>query len=192
MSQTLPRQYFEDVYAAREDPWDFAGSPYEKHKYEETLSILSKHYGNSLEIGCSVGVFTALLAERCDRLLATDISEQALERARRRCAALPNVEFCRRTIPRDYPEGQFDLTVLSEVGYYFSLEDLGLVAERILEHTAPAGQLLLVHWLPAVHDYPLTGDQVHEFFLRRPEWISTRAARQPRYRIDLLAKKNLP
>ncbi|MDO4263925.1 MAG: methyltransferase, partial [Deinococcus sp.] len=31
----------------------------------------------------------------------------------------------------------------------------------------PGGTLLLVHWTPLVHDYPQTGDAVHEAALAR-------------------------
>ncbi len=192
MANTLARQYFEDVYAAREDPWNYADSPYEKEKYERTLAMLPGHNGNALEIGCSIGVFTALLAPRCDRLLSIDTSERALERARQHCRDIANVQFERLSIPAEYPDGQFDLTVLSEVGYYFSIEDLGVVADKIDAHAAEGGQLLLVHWLPFVPDYPLTGDQVHDFFLQRPGWARRQSATEPKYRIDLLQKTTPP
>ncbi len=189
MAETLSRGYFENVYQANEDPWDFATSEYEKEKYRETLKALTtERYGKALEIGCSIGVQTRLLAERCDHLLAIDISEQAVERAAQRCKDLANVEFARLAAPEEYPEAHFDLTVVSEVGYYFSLEDLGRLADRIAEHLEPQGQVLLVHWLPRVPDYPLTGDQVHEYFLSLPEWTRLAGCGREKYRIDLLAR----
>ena len=46
-----------------------------------------------LEIGCSYGEATALLAVKAEAVIAVDVSSDALERAAARCAALPNVRF---------------------------------------------------------------------------------------------------
>ena len=68
---SLPAGYFEALYAAAPDPWDFEGSDYERGKYAATLAALPQpRYARALEVGCSIGVLTALLAPRCDRLLA--------------------------------------------------------------------------------------------------------------------------
>ena len=190
MAESLPRKYFEDVYAAREDPWNFAESEYEKAKYRETLGTLDRAtYGRALEIGCSIGVQTAMLAARCEHLLAIDISEQALDKARLRCRDLPNVEFFRMAVPDEYPAGQFELTILSEVGYYLAKPDLVRLADRIARQTYEEGELLLVHWLPLVPDYPLTGDEVHTLFLEQGDWVSVANSRQEQFRIDLLRKR---
>ncbi len=189
MAETLGREYFEGIYSASEDPWNFAGSEYEADKYRETLSGLARStYRRALEIGCSIGVQTAMLAGRCDRLLALDVSEQAIERARSRCAHLDNVEFAVAEIPKEYPAGCFDLTILSEVGYYFALADLATLADRIAAHSQAGAHLLLVHWLPFVPEYPITGDQVHEYFLGRQDWQWLTGCKRERYRIDLFAK----
>jgi hypothetical protein len=49
--------------------------------------------GTPFEPGCSVGELTALLAPRCDRLLATDAFQTAVERARQRCAEFGNARI---------------------------------------------------------------------------------------------------
>ena len=41
---------------------------------------------------------------------------------------LPQVEFRLLRVPEEFPEGQFDLILLSEVGYYWSPEDLARAA----------------------------------------------------------------
>ncbi len=190
MAESLSRKYFEDVYAEREDPWNFASSEYEKAKYQETVGTLDRdRYGRALEIGCSIGVQTEMLAARCEHLTALEISEQALEKARLRCRYLGNVEFFRMAVPDEYPEGTFELTILSEVGYYLARPDLARLADRIARQTLKEGELLLVHWLPFVPDYPLTGDEVHELFLGRDEWTTVASARREQFRIDLLRKR---
>lgn len=191
-ARTLGADYFDDVYAANGDPWDFQTSPYEAAKYMVTLDALPRpRYHNALEIGCSIGVLTEKLAPRCDALLSLDVSAYALEQARARCRAFPWVVFRQMQVPRDYPEGTFDLTLLSEVGYYLSQADLARTWQEMVAHAAPGGHILLVHWTPVVHDYPLTGDQVHEQAHAAAHECGLRhlsGAREEKYRLDLFEK----
>ena len=196
MSQSLPAEYFDHVYRANADPWNFAASPYEAAKYAATLAALPRtRYGRALEIGCSIGVFTAQLAERCDALLSLDVAEAALAQARERCARLTNVRFERRGVPAEFPEagGPWDLVVIAEVGYYLDLADLHRLRAQTIASLAPGGDLLLVHWTPLVHDYPLTGDQVHETFLAEAGenggLSHLHDAREERYRLDLFRRR---
>jgi SAM-dependent methyltransferase len=188
---TLPPEYFDHVYQANRDPWNFESSPYEREKYAATVGVLPRsHYGEVFEIGCSLGVLTAQLAARSGHLLAVDVSEAALNQARARCAALPQVEIKLLRVPEGFPAQQFDLVLVSEVGYYWSPTDLTRAAEQILNSLLPGGQLLLVHWTPPVHDYPLTGDEVHEFFLAKAAADGPlrhlTGQRHETYRLDLL------
>ena len=76
----IPDQVFENVYATSSDPYGFASSDYERRKYFVTIAALSRaRYTNAFEIGCSVGVLTRLLGERCESLLSVDIVERALQ-----------------------------------------------------------------------------------------------------------------
>jgi len=188
MPESLGSDYFAHVYSQHDDPWNFATSPYEDLKYRDTLDALPRPmYANVLEIGCSIGVLTQRLALRCERLLATDLSAKALAAAQVRCEALSHVRFEESRLPAEYPAGTFDLTVLSEVGYYWSAEDLARVADGIVQHMAPDGQLILVHWTPNVHDYPLTGDQVHDYFCQLRQLSHLHGHRRECYRLDLFA-----
>ncbi len=191
-SGSLPSSYFDDVYRANADPWDFTTSPYEAGKYAATLAALPRErYGSAFEAGCSIGVFTERLAARCDQLLSIDISDVALDQARTRCAALPQVRFERRYLPGEFPAETFDLILLSEVGYYLAMPDLLDLRERCINRLAPGGHLLLVHWTPFVPDYPLTGDQVHETFLAAAGAQPLRhllGQQAEKYRLDLFAR----
>lgn len=190
MKNTLPPQYFTDVYNNSNDPWNFETSPYEKAKYEATIAALPKpEYNNALELGCSIGVLTAMLAPHCKQLLSTDISEAPLQKAKERLEACSWVNFRQAAIPSDYPDEEFDLVVMSEVGYYLSMNDLKETKEKIITNLQKDGDLLLIHWLPFVSDYPLTGDEVHELFLE-PDTRLKRVynKREEKYRIDVLRK----
>ena len=81
-AETIAPLWFENLYAADGDPWRFVSSPYELGKYAHTIATLPEaRYHNALEIGCSIGVLTFELAQRCDRLLAVDAAETPLVRA---------------------------------------------------------------------------------------------------------------
>ena len=195
MSQSsLDPTYFDRVYQANADPWSFETSPYERDKYAATMATLPQdRYDSAFEIGCSIGVLTQLLAKRCNQLLAVDASEQPLPKARARLADAPHVTIRQLNVPTEFPDGSFDLIMLSEVGYYWAMPDLTRARQLIIDHLQPGGHLLLVHWTPVVHDYPLTGDQVHEFFLdsAKPDGPlqHRQHQRQETYRLDLFEKK---
>ena len=193
MMNTLDRKYFDDVYAANEDPWNFETSEYEKAKYAATIAALTKdRYDSAFEIGCSLGVLTKLLTQKCTSILAVDIVEKPLEIARRRLAGIPSVEFRKMSVPAEFPHENFDLILLSEVGYYLSREDLKELQHKLFDHLRPMGQLLLVHWTPLVHDYPLTGDQVHDSFQvfadDQNRMRNVLSQREEKYRLDLFEK----
>ncbi len=188
-SASLQPDYFDGVYAANGDPWDFQTSEYERAKYADTLAHLPRtRYSRGFEIGCSIGVLTAQLALHCDDLLSVDVSEAALRQARARCASLPQVRLERMQVPEEEPTETFDLIVVSEVGYYWDRGDLERAMLMIAAHHAPGGNLILVHWTPPVHDYPQTGDRVHETWLASPEWRVVSDERRERYRISVLER----
>ena len=161
---TVPPEYFEDKYKADIDPWRFRTSEYERDKYRATLESLTRtSYASALEVGCSIGVLTQLLSPRCNRLLALDASVTAIEEAKSINAA--SVTFCVATLPGEFPEGQFDLIVLSEVLYYFDKNDLARVARSCSEAIVQDSEIVLCHWLGET-DYPLTGIEASELFAR--------------------------
>lgn len=162
----MRREYFDQMYAASPDPWGFTDRWYEQRKYALTLAALTRQrYRSVFEPGCSIGVLTAQLALRCDRLLAVDLVDTAVQNARREVRDLPDgagdVVVERWDAHDDWPAASFDLIVVSEMLYYLDAE----VAERFIraadDHLTADGELVLTHWRPRVPEYPLTGDQAH-------------------------------
>ena len=188
-SQSIPPEYFERKYGEKLDYWDFATSSYEAAKYAHTMATLSRSsYESGFEIGCSIGILTALLATRCRHLLAVDVSEKALAAARTRS---PGTTIRRMQFPRETPEGgRFDLIVLSEVAYYWSRKELVEAQRRILELMKPQAELILVHWTSTETDYPLTGDEVHDSFRSLKGLRHLRGERKEKYRIDLYQRSD--
>ena len=186
---SLPPSYFEKMYRQDPDPWDFETSDYEASKYRTTINALPKaRYNNAFEIGGSIGVLTALLAPQCDSLLSIDVSQTAQAQAIARCQDLPQVRFRIAQVPQDYPDEMFDLTLVSEVGYYLSWDDLKQTQQLIIKHLEVGGHLLLVHWTLFAKDYPLTGDEVHDSFMKLDRLKHLKGLRKERYRLDLFER----
>jgi SAM-dependent methyltransferase len=159
---TVDAGYFRERYAASPDPYGLAERWYEARKYAVSIALLPRErYGDAFEPGCSIGVLTARLAARCDRLLSYDVVPEAVASARARTAGLPGVRVERRAIPADWPPGMFDLIVFSEVLYYFDDADLAEVLHRGTDALRPDGHLLAVHWRRPAPNHPRTGDDVH-------------------------------
>lgn len=191
--RSLSSEFFDEMYAGTHDPWGFETREYEAKKYAATLDALPQdRYRSAFEIGCSVGVLTEMLAQHCDALLSVDVVDTPLERARHRCAHLPHVQFQRMQVPDEFPDQMFDLIMLSEVAYYWAGADLERGRELIIEHLMPGGHLVMVHWRPFVKEYPLRGDDVHEFFLgtteKQLEHLADRE--QELYRLDVFKRRS--
>jgi SAM-dependent methyltransferase len=162
----LPDDYFYQMYSQSEDPWDLGERWYEQRKYAITLALLPRrNYRHAFEPGCSVGVLTEHLTERCARVTATDVVAAALASARHRLVAsgrLDQVTLLQQSVDESWPAGPFDLLVLSEVGYYLAPEVLREVLDRECARLARGATVLAAHWRHPVDDYLMTGDQVNE------------------------------
>lgn len=188
--RSIQPSYFDERYAADPDPWRFETSDYERAKYDATLNALPKaRYARVLEVGCSIGVLTHKLAERCDALIAIDVAEAALDAARSRCRGLEHVTFARGQVPGEWPGGSFDLILLSEVIYYLDAADVARLANRVCDSLLPSGDVVLVHWTGDTH-YPLTGDEAAETFIAQvaPAFSVVTAFRTDAYRLDVLTR----
>lgn len=153
--------YFEELYR-RADPWGYRTRWYERRKRALLLAMLHRpRYGRGLEIACSIGEATAVLAERCDELLATDANATAVAAARRRNANLPSVRVLCMRHPDDWPQGRFDLVVFAELGYYMTPLELDLTAARIRDCLKDGAMVLACHWRRPIEGCVHTGDRVH-------------------------------
>src|SRR5580658_3709562 len=187
---TLKPDYFDAIYSADPDPWNFAASPYERGKYTLTLNAMPKpRYRSALEVGCSIGVLTRSLAARCDAVVAIDVAQAPLVEARRRCADLPGVRFEQMFVPEQWPDEMFDLILLSEVVYYLSREDVGRLAASVARSVDSDGSVILVHWTGST-DYPLRGDEAVTLFIERmgSAWVVGRTDRYAEFRLDVLSR----
>ncbi len=150
----------DEVHRDRADPWNVDDSWYEERKRALTLATLGRRrYRHALEVGSSIGTLATALAGRCDRVLAVDQSPTAVRIATDRTP--PTVEVVRRDLPEQWPDGRFDLVVLSEVGYFLGPRRWNRLLERVRESLTDDGEVLLCHWRPQPEGWPLDGERVH-------------------------------
>ena len=169
--------YFEQLYRQDADPWRVRQRWYEERKRALLLASLpQRRYRHAYEPGCGNGELTLELARRCDRVLAADLSAEALRLAQQRlldagCGG--NVVIAQHRLPQDWPRilpgaDKFDLIVLSEIAYYLSPEELARVVEHSIASLAPGGSIVLCHWRAPFAQRILSTVRVHDAFQHAP------------------------
>jgi SAM-dependent methyltransferase len=185
----IDRAVFDDLYRGGADPWAFGSSAYEARKRALTIASLPRaRYDAAFEPGCALGHLTALLARRCARLLALDVSPRAVARARRRVRA-PHVAIAQGAVPEDWPDERLDLVVLSELGYFLDAAELDAVAERCADGLVPGGDLVAVHWRGPIEGYPLDGADVHARLAELPELARSVRHEEPDFLLEVFRRR---
>lgn len=191
--------YFEGLFEEQADPWRYT-SAYEQTKYEQTLALIpAGTIETALELACAEGHFTVQLAPLVQSLLATDISETALERAAERCQGHHNVLYQQLDIIKQPIPGHYNLMVCSEVLYYAgSYAKLQKLARKMADALKPGGHLIMAHANVVIdapeevgfnweHDFGAKG--IGETFAALCELSFVKELRTPLYRIQLFRKR---
>ena len=166
MSVATP--YFDQLFAGNDDPWAFRQRWYEQRKRALTLAVLTRpHYTSIFEPGCANGELSAELAARCDRLVCCDTAAAAVALAQTRLQGFAHAQVHQSRLPQEWPSGQFELIVLSELCYYLDADDLQRLIDCALKALTDNGQLLACHWRPRIDGCPQTAEQVHELLAQR-------------------------
>jgi SAM-dependent methyltransferase len=182
---TAAVERFERLYHESADPWGYRTSEYEREKYAATLAALPKRSnGLCLEVGCSIGVFTGLLAARCEHVVAIDFSLGALRLARRNLQGVRNVDLLRADFPEETPAGSWDLIVCSEILYYLQPRALDEAVGWLETQLSYGASVLAVSWRGSGCDEPLRGDEVHDRLAVQLAGWHALDARQDGYRLD--------
>ncbi len=164
---TTGAAYFARLYAASDDPWGFRSRWYEARKFALTLAALSRQrYRRAFDAGCSNGELTRAIAARCDALHACDLSPRAVALARARLHDLPQADVRQRELPREFPDGRFDLIVISELGYFLPPRDLERLVSLSIGALEADGEIVLCHWRRPIADAPQDAAAVHACFAR--------------------------
>lgn len=187
------RAEYEREFARARDPWAFETDPVAgRDRFNRELAMLDaiRHqhrFPRALEIGCAEGMFTELLAPRCEHLLAVDNSAIALARARERCAWGSHVRFAKWELGVDPMPGVFDLVIVEGVLDSFCRPWTFRAVRDTLVAALPAGGYLLAG--NPRHVDVVEGAWWGRHLIRGGTWIDTSLADHPQLSIVATARQ---
>jgi SAM-dependent methyltransferase len=141
------RAEFEHKYRRHGDYFGYHTKPYELEKYQRTLDTalrLRRGKGAALEIGCSVGVFTRMIAHEFETVTAADISAEALRIAAETVAGAGRVTYAQSDVISLDLAATFDVIFAAEVLMYVREADGPRVIEVFEKHLKPDGVIVEV------------------------------------------------
>lgn len=136
---------FEHKYRKHGDYFGYESKPYEKLKYARTLELMKQWRSgteSALEIGCSVGVFTAMIAPEFAHVTAVDIAGEALELTRKQVKDAENVACIQSDLLSLKPDRQYDVVFCAEMLMYIREKD-GAEACRVLDGCLKPGGIII-------------------------------------------------
>lgn len=139
MRNSLKKSFFEDIYL-KEDPWFTKRGVHEQYRIRKTFEEIKKFgsFEKTLDIGCGEGAFTKYLSRISKQVLATDISERAIDRAKEYLAE-NNVIFLAEDAKDLKFIDKFNLIVALEVLYYLDDADQLELLENVKNVLAEKG-----------------------------------------------------
>lgn len=166
---------FERLYLENPDPWNYQSSAYERRKYEYVLACALKQRNaneSALEVGCSVGVFSRMLAGHFERVTAIDVSKEALAAASYYNRDAGNVRFVHSDLQsfaaRSFDKDeQYDVIFCAEVLYYIAQKDVEIVCAQLEKYLSPRGILVLVTGVPSQPSRTVYFDEWADVFAAR-------------------------
>ena len=183
---TFTPEHFDAMFAAKDDPWSYKTRWYEARKRDLTLACLpSARYASGYEPGCANGELSAALAQRCDRLVISDGSPEAVTAARERTRQLAHVEVRQAWLPGQWPVERFDLIVISEWAYYLGADDIDTLALKIEASMESGGTLLACHWRRPIAGCVLDGDAVNRRLGNQLGWPRLLSLHDIDFRLDV-------
>lgn len=95
-----------------------------------------------LECACGTGLLSAVIAEKCGQLTATDFSEKMLKKAEKNCRSFRNITYAQADITAlSFADGSFDKVVAGNV---IHLLDKPLTALGELNRVCKDGGMLII------------------------------------------------
>lgn len=141
------RAEYEHKYGDKGDYFEYRTRPYELKKYRDTLDVVLRQRrdrGSVLETGCSVGVFTKMLAEHFDLVVASDISDQALRLASETVGPAPHVTYLRGKVESLEINRNFDVLMVAEVLLFVRERDSEKLLAMLDKHLSDDGIIVEV------------------------------------------------
>ena len=110
------------------------------HRYHFAAPIVAGR--DVLDIACGTGYGSALLAQHAARVTGADLAQPAIDHARARYAAVPNLEFRQADCAAlPFPDGSFDAVVSFETLEHIAAQEAFL--DEVRRVLRPAGLLIL-------------------------------------------------
>ena len=111
-------------------------------RLKEIVSDLIEPDDTVLECACGTGLLSAVIAEKCRQLTATDFSEKMLKKAEKNCRAFRNITYNQADITAlPFADGSFDKVVAGNV---IHLLDNPLAAISELNRVCKDGGMLII------------------------------------------------
>jgi len=111
-------------------------------KLKRIVSDLIEPDDTILECACGTGLLSAVIAEKCRHLTATDFSEKMLKKAEKNCRAFRNITYDQADITAlPCPDSSFDKVVAANV---IHLLDNPLAAISELNRVCKDGGMLII------------------------------------------------
>ena len=130
-------------FARRTDPWNYETNPLEQTRFLKQTELLdeareNRRFQSGLEIGCAEGLYTEILAERCESLLVLDLSPTALARTQHRRQWSERVRFGAFDLRSEAIPGTFDLIIVAGVlEYFYRRSTLLKIREKLIAALRP-------------------------------------------------------
>ena len=111
-------------------------------KLKKIVSSLIEPGDTVLECACGTGLLSAVIAQKCRQLTATDFSEKMLKKAEKNCRAFRNITYDQADITAlPCPDSSFDKVVAANV---IHLLDNPLAAISELNRVCKDGGMLII------------------------------------------------
>ncbi|MCX6164302.1 MAG: SAM-dependent methyltransferase [Ignavibacteriae bacterium] len=140
------KKVFDDFFYT-ENPWNLNGSQ-EQFRYKIVIKFIKKNFSKPdlkiLEIGCAEGNFSEYLDKENFKTTAIDISEVAIERAKKK--SLKNVNFICSEM-NDFIQHtdieSYDIVLMMECYYYMSSEQRNIFLKELAKKINPETNIIL-------------------------------------------------
>lgn len=155
---------FEALYRRDQDPYRVRTSWYERRKLAVLLASLSRvTYAVGWDPACGTGDLALALASRCGRVLASDLSDRAVQITQELVAGHAAIEVTTRSLPAPPVAGHRpDLVILAEVLYYLPESTRArtyAMVDQVAARELPA-EIVTVQWRHHPGDAYLSGAAV--------------------------------
>jgi len=112
------------------------------HYHSFLLKHVPQNCENAIEIGCGTGAFARLLAKRCKRVVALDLSSEMIRVARARSSEFDNLEFdLADAMTWDFPQSHFDFVCSIATFHHLQQRELFV---KIKDTLKPGGVLVVL------------------------------------------------